>query len=77
MEEVRLDTELDSGAEGSGIDADIGTESCGDVLARGGFDRLVHGVVHGMADEGQDERHVETVGAKGEDASIAKEQCLQ
>ena len=76
MEEIRLDAELDGRAQGSRVDADIGTDTGGDVLARRSLDRLVHGMVDRVADEGQDERHVETVGTEGEDASIAKEQRL-
>ena len=77
MEEVRLDAELDRCAEGSRVDTDIGTDARGDVLARRRLDRLVHGMVDRVADEGQDESHVEAVGSESEDASIAKEQRLQ
>ncbi len=77
MEEVRLDAELDGCAEGCRVDTDIGTDARGDVLARRRLDRLVHGMVDRVADEGQDECHVEAVGSESEDPPIAKEQRLQ
>ena len=72
-EQQGLDAKFHGGTEGSCVDANISADAGGDRIRR---DDLLQAVIDEISRKGQDESHVEAVGAESQDAAVTEEQGL-